>query len=186
MEPADAPVEGSEDGARGESGIAGDEFSGAGASGDQMTDTFFVMVTFYDETPLQAGRQSAGQEMGGGAFDFVKDAAQMGNDDQAQFFRCAGFGAARLLEGGDQAIESDVLAEKKDFVLALEIIVEIGGGEVGGGGDIPHAGFGEAGDAKLFSGGAEDSQAAGKVAAGEAGVGAGCGAWSRHFAFQER
>ena len=75
MEPADAPVEGSEDGARGESGIAGDEFSGAGASGDQMTDTFFVMVTFYDETPLQAGRQSAGQEMGGGTFDFVEDTA---------------------------------------------------------------------------------------------------------------
>ena len=135
---------------------------------------------------MQAGRERAGQEMGGGAFDFVEDAAQMGNDDRAQFFGGGGFGASRLLKSGEEAIESDVLAEEKDFVLALKVVVEISGREVDGGSDVAHAGFGEAGDAKLLSGGAEDFQPAGEIAPGEAGVGAGCGAWSRHFAFHER
>ena len=110
----------------------------------------------------------------------------MRNYDQTQSFGGAGFGPASLLKCGDQAIESDVLAEEKNFVLALEIIVEIGGREVGGGGDVAHAGFGEACDAKLFSCGAEDFQAAGEIAPGDAAVGAGCEAWSRHFAFRER
>lgn len=176
MKPADAPVEGPEDGARGESGIAGHEFPGAGTCGDQLAHAFFVTIAFQDKTLLQAGRESAGQEMGGGAFDFVEDTAQMRNDDQAQFFRSGGFGTARLLKSGEEAIESDVLAEEKNFVLTLKIIVEISGGEVGGGGDVAHAGFGEAGGAKSFSGGAKDFQAAGEIAPGEAGVGAGCGA----------
>src|SRR4029077_13196384 len=60
MKPADAPIEGSEDGASGESRIAGYEFSGAGSGGDQITHALFVAVAFYDETLLQARRKCAG------------------------------------------------------------------------------------------------------------------------------
>jgi hypothetical protein len=166
MKPADAPVEGSEDGARGESVIARHEFTGASPSGDQVAHTLFVTIAFYTKSLLQAREKSAGQEMGGGTFYFVEHAAQMRNYDQAQFFRGAGFRSANLLKSGDQAIESDVLTEKQNFVLALEIIVEVGGREVGRGSDVAHTGFGEAGDAKLFSGSAKDFQAAGDIAPG--------------------
>jgi hypothetical protein len=164
-EPADAPVEGAQNGSGGESGIAGHEFSSAGSGGDQITHALFVTIALYDETLLEAGRKGAGQQVGGGTFDFVEDAAQVGNDDQVQFFRGTGAQAAGFFESGKEAIESDVLAEEKDFVLALEVVVEVGGREVCGGGDVAHSGFGETGDPKLISGGAEDFQAAGEIAA---------------------
>src|SRR6267143_614557 len=83
--------------------------------------------------------------MGGGALDFVEHAVQMEEDDCAEFFGCGSRSrAASFLEIGDQAIEGVVLAEEEDFVFASEIVVEVGGGEVSGGGDFAHAGFGEA------------------------------------------
>ena len=108
--------------------------------------------------------------MGSGAFYFVEDAMQVEVDDCSEFFagglrsRAAGF-----LEIGDQAVEGVVLAEEEDFVFAAEIVVEVGRGQVGGGGDFAHAGFGEAASAEFAAGGAEDFQAAGEVAALEAG-----------------
>ena len=61
------------------------------------------------------------------------------------------------------------MAEEEDFVLAAEIVVEVGGREVGGGGDFAHAGFGETAVAEFASGGAEDREAAGEVATLETG-----------------
>src|SRR5882724_13579314 len=106
--------------------------------------------------------------MGGRAFDFVEDAAEMRGDDQAEFVGGGGALAAGFIESGEQAIERVVLAEEEDFVLAAEIVVEIGGGEVSGSGDVAHAGFGEAAGTECAAGGAEDFQAAGEVAAAEA------------------
>ena len=87
-----------------------------------------------------------------------------------QIFACGlGSRPARFFQIGDQAVKGAVLAEKKDFVFAAEIVVEVGRGKVGGGGDFAHAGFGEAASAEFAAGGAEDFQAAGEVAALEAG-----------------
>src|SRR5882724_3603745 len=94
----------------------------------------------------------------------------MGNDHQAQPLGRACSQAAGFFEGRDHAVEGNILAEEKNFVLALEVVVKVGGREVGGGGDVAHAGFGKAGNAELFSGGAEDFQAAGKIAALNAGL----------------
>src|SRR6267378_5339013 len=94
---------------------------------------------------------------------------QMEVDYGAKLFRGAGSCPARSVEIGDQAIEGIVLAEEEDFVFAAEIVVEVGGGEVGGGGDFAHAGFGEAAGAEFASGGAQNFEAAGEVAALEAG-----------------
>ena len=108
--------------------------------------------------------------MGGGAFDFVEDAMQMEADDRVEFFACGlRSSATHSLEIGDEAMEGVVLAEEENFVLATEIVVEVGGREVGGGGDFAHAGLGESAGAEFAASGAEDFQAAGKVAALEAG-----------------
>src|SRR5712675_1143699 len=107
--------------------------------------------------------------MRGGAFDFVKDAMQMEGDYGAKFFRGGGSCAASSVEIGDQAIEGIVLAEEEDFVFAAEIVIEIGRGEVGGCGDFAHSGFGVAADAEFASGGAQDVQPAGEIAALQAG-----------------
>ena len=91
-------------------------------------------------------------------------------DDCAEFFagRLSSL-ATSFLEIGDQAVEGAVLSEEEDFVFAAEIVVEVGRGEVGGGGDFAHASFSEAASAEFAAGGAEDFQAAGEVAALEAG-----------------
>src|ERR1700738_4405190 len=119
--------------------------------------------------------------MSGGAFNSVEDAVQVEEDDCAKFFACGlSSHAASVLEVGDQAIQGVVLAEEEDFVFAAEIVVEVGGGEIGGGGDFAHAGFGEAAGAKFAAGGAEDFEAAGEVAALVAG-----GAHGDRMAFPE-
>src|SRR6266850_4636177 len=181
IEPADAPVQGSEDGARGEGRIARHELSGAGACDDQLTHTLFVPITFHDQGPLQARRQGAGQEMRRRSFDFVEDAAQMGDDYQAELLGGADPQAAGLLKGREQAVEGNILAEKKNFVLALEVVVKVGGREVGGSGDVAHTGFGKAGDAELFSGGTQDFQAASKITALDAGLVPGSDSFARQF-----
>src|SRR5882672_5526518 len=94
---------------------------------------------------------------------------QVEGDYGAKLFRGAGSCAARSVEIGDQAIEGIVLAEEEDFVFAAEIVVEIGRGEVGGGGDFAHSGFGVAAGAEFASGGAQDVQPAGEIAALQAG-----------------
>src|SRR5882672_5593543 len=99
------------------------------------------------------------------AFDFVQHAAQMGDDYQVELLGGAGPQAAGFLECREQAVEGNILAEKKNFVLALEVVVKVGGREVGSGGNVAHAGFGKAADAELFSGGAEDFQATSKITA---------------------
>jgi hypothetical protein len=114
-----------------------------------------------------------------GTFDFIQNAAHVRNDDQAQLFARAGAQAARFPESSEEAIESKVLAEEKKFVLSLEVVVEIGGREVSGGGDVAHTSFGKAGNAKLISGGAQDFQAAGEVAPRDASMGSFCAATIR-------
>src|SRR5260370_2903221 len=94
---------------------------------------------------------------------------QVEGDYGAKCFRGAGSCAARSVEIGDQAIEGIVLAEEEDFVFAAKIVVEVGGGEVGGCRDFAHTCFCVAVDAEFASGGAQDVKPAGEVAAFQAG-----------------
>src|SRR6266850_4664255 len=181
VEPANAPVQGSKDRARGESWIAGHELAGAGAGDDELTHTLFVTIAFHDQGALQTRRQGAGQEMRRRAFDFVEDAAQMGDDYQAESLGGAGPQAAGLLEGREHAVEGNILAEEKNFVFPLEVVVKVGGREVGGGGDVAHAGFGKATDAELFSSGTQDFQAPCKITALNTGLVSGSDPFARQF-----
>ena|SRR5712664_2441253 len=111
-----------------------------------------------------------GQEVRGGTFDVVENAMQMKGNHGAEFFGCGRFRTSYLFEIGDQAIESAVLAEKENFILAAEIVVKVSRGEVGCGGDFAHARFGKASRAEFAAGSAKDFESAGLVAALEAGA----------------
>src|ERR1700732_3747666 len=76
-EPAHAPVECAENGARDERGVAGDKFARARAGYNDLAHSFFVTIPFGYEAAWQARGQGAGQEMGGRAFDFVEHATDM-------------------------------------------------------------------------------------------------------------
>src|SRR5882762_1553365 len=89
----------------------------------------------------------------------------MEGDYVAELLDGAGSCAARSVEIGEQAVEGVVLAEEEDFVFAAKRVVEIGRGEVGGGGEFAHSGFGVAASAEFASGGAQDVQPAGEIAA---------------------
>jgi hypothetical protein len=115
------------------------------------------------------------------SFDFVQHTPQMGDDYQTELLGSAGPQAAALFEGREQAVERNILAEKKNFVLAVEVVVKVGGREVGGGGDVAHTGFGKAADAELFSGGTQDFQAAGKVPALNTGLVPASDSFARQF-----
>src|SRR5258708_13254307 len=90
---------------------------------------------------------------------------QMEGNYGAKLFWGARSCAAGSVEIGDQAIKGVVLAEEEDFVFAAEIVVEIGRGEVGGGGDFAHSGLCVAAGAELPSGGGPGCQPAGAVPA---------------------
>src|SRR5438309_1917504 len=90
-------------------------------------------------------------------------------DYGAKLFGGGGSCAARSVEIGDQPVKGVVLTEEEDFIFAAEIVVEIGGGEVGGGGDFAHAGFRIAAGTEFAAGGAQDFEAAGEIAALQAG-----------------
>ena len=62
-------------------------------------------------------------------------------------------------------VERPVLAEVEDLVLAREMEVEVGDGEVGAGGDVAHRGLGVAAVAEDAAGGAEDGHPGGVAAA---------------------
>jgi hypothetical protein len=60
---------------------------------------------------------------------------------------------------GEQPIERAVLAEEQDFVLAAEVVIEVGRREVGGPGDVAHAGGGKAAAAEDLRRGPQDLDA---------------------------
>jgi hypothetical protein len=71
-----------------------------------------------------------------------------------------GFDAEEICPPAAEAIERAVLAEEQDLVLAGEVVVEVGGGEVGRAGDVAHAGGGVAAVPDDAGRGPEDLEAA--------------------------
>jgi hypothetical protein len=70
-------------------------------------------------------------------------------------------GALCDFERLEQAIERAILAEKQNLVLAAEVVVQVGGRQVGGDGDVAHAGGGIAVRSEYPCGGAQDCHPAG-------------------------
>ena len=123
VEPKDGGVQGAEDGAGCEGGIGKDKCARADAGGDQVAEASFVSIALDQKALLKMRRDGVGQEMGGGAFDFVEDTVQMKGDEGAEFFRGADLCAASFFKVGNQTIECAVLAKEENFVFAMEIVV---------------------------------------------------------------
>src|ERR1700681_4138663 len=91
--------------------------------------------------------------------------------------------AASLLQSGEQAVQGAVLAEEKDFVFATKIVVEIGGGEVRGRGNVAHAGFKKTARAKLAAGCAQNLKPSRQMAPAQAAVTVKKRPWSQVHSF---
>jgi len=92
--------------------------------------------------------------------DFVDDAQHVRDGEivQPRPHRAAIRAGPR--QGVEHPIERAALAEIEQLVFAREVVIQVAGREVGGRGDIAHAGGGEADLAKCACGGAQDLHAA--------------------------
>jgi hypothetical protein len=160
-EPVRGPVERAEERAGGNRGVGGAERMGADAAGDERTDAALVLIAFGDDARAQTRRQRVDFQVRRGSFDLVEQTEDVSDRHLAQ---AAGQRSATLARGGErveEAIDRSVLTEEEQFVLAAEVVIEVGGREVGGGRDVAHAGRGEATGAEDPSGGTHDLDAAG-------------------------
>src|SRR5713226_494434 len=169
-EPKHAPVQSAQDCAGRESRVTRDEFTGTNAGGDELPQTFFITVAFVEDAVLQSARQRGGQEVRRGSLDFIEHAGQVRHDHGMKFFRGSDAQAADFPQRCEQAVQGAVLTEEKDFVLAAKIVIEVGRGEVRGGGDVAHAGFKKAARAKLAAGRAENLKSAREMPPAKAAV----------------
>ena len=128
---------------------------------DEAADAAFVAVALGDDCGAHPRRQRVDLEMGGGAFDLVDEAEHVGH---GEIVEAPGERTARpagAIERGQQPIERPVLAEVEQLVLALEVVIQVGCGELRGARDVAHPGGGKADGAERPSGGAQDLDAAG-------------------------
>ena len=164
-EPGRRPVERAEKGARRHGRIAAAQLAAANAGGDERADTALVAIALGDDGRAQASGEGVDLEVRRRPFDAV-DQTQDVRDRQRVQPRAdrpaAGAGGA---ERAEKAVERPILTKEQDLVLAAEVVVQVAGGEVGGDGDLAHAGGGEAAGAEDAGGGAEDLETPGVGAA---------------------
>ena len=151
------PVESAEKGARRHRGLG----AAAALPGDQRPNTALVAIALGDDPLAEAWREGIDFEMRSGAFDFVDQAEDVGDRQVSD----AGGEGSSIFPGEsqrrEQAIQRLVLAEKEQLLLAAEIVVQVPVRQVGGDGDLAHAGGGEAAGPKHARGGAHDLHTAG-------------------------
>ncbi len=174
VEPPGGPVERAEEGAGHDGRVAGAQNSGTDAAGDERADAALVAVALGDDGRAQPRGQRVHLEVRGRSLDLVEQAPDVGAGEGAQPGVERGVAAAGVGERGEQPVERAVLAEVQNLVLAPEVVVQVPGREVGGLGDVAHAGVGESAGAEDPRGGPEDRDAplvgaaAGAVGAGPA------------------
>ena len=139
------PIEGAEKGPRrhGRLGAA------AALLGDERPHPALVAIALGDDAVAKPRRQRVDLEVGGRSLDLVEQAEHVRDGHIAQPIgeRLPAM-ASRLGERLEQPIERSILAEEQDLVLAAEVVIEVAGREVGGDGDLPHPGGGEAAGAE--------------------------------------
>ena len=159
-EPLRGPVQRAKKGARGNRRIGWRQRAGADAVGDERAHAALVSIAFGDDERAEAAGEGVDLEVRGGTFDFVDEAEDVRDRERAQPIGERPDAAPRLGERGQQAIERAVLAEIQQLVLAAEVVIEVRRRQVGGDGDVAHAGSGEAALAEHPGGSGEDSDPA--------------------------
>jgi hypothetical protein len=151
------PVEGAKECSRRHSGVG----AAAARRGDERPDAALVAIALGDNPLAQTGRQRVHCQVRGRAFHLV-DQTQHVSDRQAA--EADGERSRIFPRGGkrrEQTVQRPVLAEEEQLLLAAEVVVQVAGGEVGGDGDVAHAGGGEPAGAEHPCGGAHDLHTAG-------------------------
>ena len=154
------PVERAEKSARGDGRIGGAQGAPTNAVGDQGADAALVPVAFRDDETAQPRREGVDLEMRGRSLEPVDEAQDVRGREIAQAIGQRTPIAARRGECGEQSVERSVLAEEEEFVFAAEVVIQVAGREVGGDGDVAHAGGGEPARAEHARRGPHDFDAA--------------------------
>ena len=155
-EPLRGPVQRAKKGARGNRRIGWRQRAGADTVGDQRAHAALVPIALGDDERAEAAGEGVDLEVRRGTFDFVDEAEDVRDRERAQPVGERAAAAPRLGERGQQAIERAVLAEIQQLVLAAEVVIEVRRRQVGGDGDVAHAGGGEAALAEHAGGSRED------------------------------
>ena len=141
------------------------ELTALHAGGDDGAQAAFVAIPLGDDAAAERVRQGVGGHVRHRALDVVQERVRRARERTW----CRRAGAVAPLrpaaERGQHQVERPVLAEVEDFVLAREMQVEVGDGEVGARGDVAHRGLGVAPVAEDAAGRAEDGHPGGVAAA---------------------
>ena len=159
-EPLRRPVERAEKGAGRDRRVSRGERSPRDARGDERADAALVAVAFGDDHRAALRRQRIDLEVRRRALDLGDQAQRVTYGELAQSIRQ--WPACVALRGGqrrEQAVQRSVLTEEEDLVLAAEVVIEVGRRQIGGDGDVAHAGGGEAAAAEDLRRGAQDVDA---------------------------
>ena len=138
------PVQRAQERACGDGGVGGIQRPGAQTADDERADAAFVAVALGDDARTQGGRKRVDFEMGGRALDLVDQAQNVRDRHLAQAHRQRPAILARRGERVQQAVGRLVLAEEEELLLATKVVIQVARGEIGGDGDVAHAGGGEA------------------------------------------
>jgi len=158
-EPVGRPVERAEERARRYGRVGVLELAAPDAVADERPHAAFVAVALGDDGRAHPRRQRRHFQVRRRSLDLVDQTEHMGDGEVVQSIGERPAAAPRGGERLEQLIERLILAEEEELVLAAEVVIQVGGGEVGRDGDIAHAGRGEAVGAERPRGGPQDLDA---------------------------
>jgi len=129
------------------------------AVGNERPHAALVPVALGDDGRAHPERQRRHFEVRRRSLDLVDQAEHVGDGEVVQAIGERPTVAPRGGEPPEQLVERLILAEEEELVLAAEVVIQVGGGEVGRDGDVAHAGRGEAVRAERPRGGPQDLDA---------------------------
>ena len=154
--PLHGPVECAQKRPGGDRRVGLRQFAAPDAGRDQRTDGAFVAIAPGDHRGAPPGGQGVELEVRRRPLYLFDQTAHVIGSQRAQPRRHRSLAAPGGGGVGQEAIERAVLAEIENLVLAAEVVVKVGGGEVRGHRDIPHASSGKAHRLEHPGGGGED------------------------------
>lgn len=131
------------------------------AVGDQRADAVLVPVALRDNRRSKTRRERVHFQVRRRSVHFVDEAEDVRNRKIVEATGERGTAAARGRQRGEQPVQRAILAEEENLVLAAEIVIQVARREVGGDGDVAHAGRGKPARAEHVGGGFQDADAAG-------------------------
>ena len=143
MEPVGGPVERAEECARGDCGVGNAQFTLPDAVSDQRANASLVSVPLGNDALAQPRRQRVGLEVRGRSLHFVEQTQDVRHGQRP---KARGERRGVTPGGGErrkEPLEREILAEEEQLVLATEVVIQVAGRQIGGDGDVAHAGRGE-------------------------------------------